>query len=90
MIIDNHYVKTAVVNYIVMMMMLGGWQHPTIDFNRAEQRWLESLVTAQNHVMFPNPDKFESFKNAWVRLIPRFNLHDDFFMGYADQENVGV
>ena len=47
-----------------------------INYSFAEQQWKYYCTQARNAANFPDIDKYESFMNQWVRLIPNINRHD--------------
>ena len=66
---DKVTVKQALFWYITMMMCLGGFQHPEINFAAAEQRWLKYCGQAEADLAMLDKPQRETFKNQWVRLI---------------------
>ncbi len=63
-----------------MLMCLGGFQHPEINFDKAEQRWLKYCGQAEADLALLDKPQRETFRNQWVRLIST-TQHDyrDFF-----------
>tara|TARA_R100000900_G_scaffold16006_1_gene14065 strand:+ start:7239 stop:8123 length:885 start_codon:yes stop_codon:yes gene_type:complete len=47
-----------------------------IKYDFAEQQWKYYCTQARNAANYPDIDKYESFMNQWVRLIPNINRHD--------------
>mgnify|MGYP003647966032 CR=1 FL=1 len=47
-----------------------------INYNYADQQWKYYCGQARNEANFPDIDRYESFMNQWVRLIPNVNRHD--------------
>ena len=47
-----------------------------IKYDFAEQQWKYYCTQARNAANYPDIDKYESFMNQWVRLIPSLNRHD--------------
>lgn len=70
MIPDTVYVKQAIEWYIISRMILGGFQHPSIDWRTADYEWKRYCVSAGNDLAYPSVDKVENFMDSWVRLIP--------------------
>jgi hypothetical protein len=66
---DKVTVKQALFWYITMMMCLGGFQHPEINFDKAEQRWLKYCGQAEADLALLDKPQRETFRNQWVRLI---------------------
>jgi len=55
-----------------------------IDYNFADQKWRYYCGQARNEANFPDIDRYESFMNQWVRLIPNMNRHD---LGFEQLNN---
>ena len=85
---DNIYYKQALEWYIIRQMIMGGYTHPFINWQFADVQWKKYCVSAQNDAAYPSIDKFESFKNMWVRMVPNINAHCDFFIGNNTQERL--
>ena len=47
-----------------------------IKYDFAEQQWKYYCSQARNAANYPDIDKYESFMNQWVRMIPNMNRHD--------------
>ena len=47
-----------------------------INYSYAEQQWKYYCTQARNAANYPDIDRYESFMNQWVRLIPNINRHD--------------
>ena len=76
--------------YIFKKMLLGGFDKPTnkIDYAFADQKWQSYCTQARNSAAFPSIDKYESFMNQWVRLVPDLDRHDTFFELLNDRESL--
>lgn len=77
--------------YIYKKMLLGG----TIDVNKngidygfADQQWKYYCSQARNSAVFPDIDRYESFMNQWVRLIPNINRHSASFDNLGEREDI--
>lgn len=66
---DKVTVKQALFWYITMMMCLGGFQHPEVNFEKAEARWIKYCGQAESDLAMLDKPQRESFKARWVRLI---------------------
>jgi hypothetical protein len=77
----------AVQWFLMRCIILSGTPHPSIDFKMADQLWVRYCTKAQN-AGFPDVPKMEAFKDNFIRLIPRINLHEDFFMGQNQREGI--
>ena len=83
---DSISFKEAMFWYVYKQILLGG-QSPTnngIDYNYADQKWRYYCTQARNEAVFPDIDRYESFMNQWVRLIPNINR------AYSGFENLGT
>jgi len=47
-----------------------------VNYSFAEQQWKYYCTQARNAANYPDIDRYESFMNQWVRLIPNINRHD--------------
>jgi len=70
--------KEAMFWYIYKKLLLS---YPTlvnngIDYGYAEQQWKYYCTQARNAANYPDIDRYESFMNQWVRMIPTLNKHD--------------
>lgn len=81
MIPDDVSYKEAMFWYVYKQMLLGGYDKPTnkIDYAFADQKWQHYCSQARNAANFPDIDRYESFMNQWVRLVPDLNRHASFF-----------
>jgi len=88
---DSVSFKEAMFWYIYKKMLLGG----TVDVNKngiqypyADQQWKYYCTQARNEAVFPDIDRYESFMNQWVRLIPNINRHDLGFDALGEREDI--
>ena len=90
MVPDDISYKEAMFWYIYKQMLLGGFDKPNnkIDYNFADQKWKYYCTQARNAANYPDIDKYESYMNQWVRLIPNINRHATFFEELNDRENL--
>ena len=59
-----------------------------IDYSFADQQWKYYCTQARNAANYPDIDKYESFMNQWVRLIPDINKHDSGFENLNTREDL--
>lgn len=59
-----------------------------ITYQYADQQWKYYCSQARNAANFPDIDKYESFMNQWVRLIPNMNRHDIGFEQLNNREDI--
>ena len=72
---DDISYKEAMFWYIYKKILLGG-DSPVnngINYTFAEQQRKYYCTQARNAANFPDIDRYESFMNQWVRLIPNIN-----------------
>ena len=70
--------KEAMFWYIYKKLLLS---YPTIlnngvDYSFAEQQWKYYCTQARNAANYPDIDRYESFMNQWVQLVPSLDKHD--------------
>jgi len=90
---DDISFKEAMFWYIYKKLLLSLVSQPEnkrngIDYNFAEQQWKYYCTQARNAANFPDIDRYESFMNQWVRLIPNINNHDTAFEQLNTRENL--
>ena len=59
-----------------------------IDYAFAEEQWKYYCTQARNAANYPDIDRYESFMNQWVRMIPSLNKHDLGFEQLNTRENL--
>jgi hypothetical protein len=67
--------RQALYWYVIMKMMEGGFEHSNrqINYQTAMLQWEKYCTQAESESKFPDLDRYESFMNQWVRLIPNIN-----------------
>ena len=87
---DDISYKEAMFWYIFKQLLLGGYDKPTnrIDYNFADQKWRYYCTQARNAANYPDIDKYESYMNQWVRLVPDVNAHELFFENLNERETL--
>ncbi len=90
MVPDDISYKEAMFWYVYKQMMLGGYVPSMngIDYNFADQKWRYYCTQARNAANYPSIDKYESFLNQWVRLVPNINRHSTGFENLNTRENL--
>jgi hypothetical protein len=75
---DDISFKEAMFWYVYKKILLSNPQFKNngIKYDFAEQQWKYYCTQARNAANYPDIDKYESFMNQWVRLIPNLNRHD--------------
>ena len=59
-----------------------------IDYAYADQKWQIYCTQARNNANYPDIDRYESFMNQWVRLIPNLNSHSTNFNDLNTRETL--
>ena len=59
-----------------------------INYTFAEQQWKYYCSQARNAANYPDIDRYESFMNQWVRLIPNVNRHEVTFEQLNTREDL--
>ena len=87
---DDISFKEAMFWYVYKKMLLGG-DTPVengINYVFAEQQWKYYCTQARNAANYPDIDRYESFMNQWVRLIPNINRHSAAFENLGTRETL--
>ena len=87
---DDISFKEAMFWYVYKKMLLGG-ETPVengINYVFAEQQWKYYCTQARNAANYPDIDRYESFMNQWVRLIPNINRHSAGFENLGTRETL--
>jgi len=88
---DNIKFVKAVESYIRYKIDYRMWRKGDIDdkvFKKSEQEWLWYCGSAGTSMRIPTIDQMESIKDQFLHLIPRLNLHADFFRTLNQQEQL--
>ena len=82
--------KDAMFWYIYRQLLLAfpKFKNNGITYQFADEKWKYYCTQARNAANYPDIDKYESFMNQWVRLIPDINNHDNLFEGLNTRENL--
>ena len=75
---DDISFSEALFWYVYKKILLSkpDFKNNGVDYVFAEQQWKYYCTQARNAANYPDIDKYESFMNQWVRLIPNINRHD--------------
>lgn len=85
---DNISYKEGVFWYILMKLLMGGFEHKSFNYEFAETRWHHYCSQARGKANMPNQDMMESLKNQWNRLKPVMNEHTTFNTNISDTERL--
>lgn len=67
-VVDDIKVKNALAWYILRGLLLRGYKHPVINFDKADAEWTKFYPQAQNSVKMPTPDEMAFFKSNFTDL----------------------
>jgi len=87
---DDISFKEAMFWYVYKKMLLGNMSPSAngIDYLFADQQWKYYCTQARNQANYPDIDRYESFMNQWVRLIPNINRHESGFSNLNTREDI--
>ena len=87
---DDISYREAMFWYIYKKLLLINpkFKNNGINYTFAEERWQNYCTQARNAANYPDIDRYESFMNQWVRLIPNMNRHDNAFEELNTRENI--
>tara|TARA_R100000234_G_C4995109_1_gene177466 strand:+ start:956 stop:1843 length:888 start_codon:yes stop_codon:yes gene_type:complete len=87
---DDISYQEAMFWYIYKKILLGNprFKNNQIGYEIADAKWKYYCTQARNAANYPDIDKYESFMNQWVRLIPDINRHDLAFENLNTREDL--
>ncbi len=85
---DNISYKSALTWYIVYMMLLGGYNHPKLRWQDAEDRWHHYCGQARGKMNMPDLGQMETIRKTLIRLIPQVSLARDFFREATNNDGI--
>jgi hypothetical protein len=87
---DDISYKEAMFWYVYKKILLAypNFKNNGINYQFADEKWKYYCTQARNAANYPDIDRYESFMNQWVRLIPSINRHDELFESLNDRENI--
>ena len=77
--------------YIYKKLLLGGLITQSvngINYQFADEKWRYYCSQARNAAVYPDIDRWESFLNQWVRMIPNMNRHNTAFENLNTRERL--
>jgi hypothetical protein len=89
MIPDDVYFQEACASYVTYRLDYQDWrkgQIPDKVFQKSEQDWLFYVNSARGAANMPSIAQLENLKNVMVRLIPKMNEYNNFFVNNSQQE----
>jgi hypothetical protein len=90
MVPDDISFKEAMFWYVYKQMLLGGMPQTNngINYLFADEKWRFYCTQARNQANYPDIDRYESFLDQWVRLIPNINRHAEGFAALGARESL--
>ena len=87
---DDISFSEAMFWYVYKKILLSkpNFKNNGVDYNFAENQWKYYCTQARNAANYPDIDRYESFMNQWVRLIPDINRHDKAFEHLNTREDL--
>jgi len=87
---DDISFKEAMFWYVYKKILLSNptFKNNGIDYGIAENQWKYYCTQARNAANYPDIDKYESFMNQWVRLLPNINRHETLFEDLNTREDL--
>ncbi len=90
MIPDDYGHREAIFWFLVMKMMLAGFEHPNkeITYSSAEARWLKYCSQAEANGKMFDVSQYETFRRQWARLVPVADAFDQMFTTNEIEEHI--
>ena len=87
---DDISFQEAMFWYIYKKLLLSNpkFKNNQIGYEIAEQMWQKYCTQARNAANYPDIDRYESFMNQWVRMIPDISRHDLVFENLNTREDL--
>jgi len=87
---DDISYSEALFWYIYKKILLSkpDFKNNGINYGTAEQQWKYYCTQARNAANYPDIDRYESYMNQWVRMIPNINRHDVGFEQLNNREDL--
>lgn len=85
---DVYEFKEAIAWYIISRLLLGGYEHPTINWQMADQKWERLRVAARNKLKMPSIDRMQALANMWTSPVFDRYLGNNFFEGAQNINHV--
>lgn len=82
--------QEAMFWYIYKKILLSNpkFKNNGINYTFAHDKWTYYCTQARNAANYPDIDRYESFMNQWVRMIPDISSHDQTFEDLNTRENL--
>ena len=87
---DDISFSEALFWYVYKKILLSkpDFKNNGVDYIFAEQQWKYYCTQARNAANYPDIDRYESYMNQWVRMIPNINRHDVGFEQLNNREDL--
>ena len=87
---DDISYQEAMFWYIYKKILLSNprFKNNQIGYEFADAKWKFYCTQARNAANYPDIDRYESFMNQWVRMIPDINRHDLVFENLNTREDL--
>jgi len=87
---DDISYKEAMFWYIYKKLLLSdpNIKKNGINYTFASEQWNNYCTQARNAANYPDIDRYASFMDQWVRMIPSINRHDSFFEDLNTRESL--
>ena len=87
---DDISFREAMFWYVYKKILLGlpTFKNNGIDYAFADEKWKYYCTQARNAANYPDIDRYESYMNQWVRMIPNINRHDEAFEQLNTREDI--
>tara|TARA_R110002020_G_scaffold165581_2_gene353095 strand:+ start:27817 stop:28785 length:969 start_codon:yes stop_codon:yes gene_type:complete len=88
MVPDDISYREAMFWYILKKLLLQGetFKNTKIEYQFAEMMWQKYCTQARNAANYPDIDRYQSFMDQWVRLLPNINRDLNFFEDLNSRE----
>lgn len=80
--------KEAIAWFIMSRLLLGGYEHPVLNYEKADAKWEFFKLAARNKIKMPSIDRMQALANMWTQPVFDRHLPDRFFEGAEDIMNI--
>jgi hypothetical protein len=83
---DNENFKQAIEWHVIRRLIGSGYEHKVFSYQFADEKFEFYAARALTEVSYPSADSMARLHHLTVRLIPPSTYHEDFGIGYEQQE----
>lgn len=83
---DNQAFIQCLEWYIIKRLIGSGYQHPVFSYQYADDQFEKYAARGINEVSYYSVDSAAKLNRSLIRLIPPYNLHEDFGVGGEQPE----